>query len=126
MNNLGLNEEKFRNLSCQERCNLLNNNPVLAARYFQHKAEMFFIEMVFDGQLGKTKYYGLRIEFQERGSQHFHSYFLIFNAPNVNDETTCIDFIENTLNAQFPEPENEPELFELAKTYQIHSYSRTF
>ena len=72
MNNLGLNEEKFGNLSCQERCNLLHNNPVLAARHFQHKAEMFFIEMVFDGQLGKTIYYGLRIEFQERGSPHFH------------------------------------------------------
>ena len=35
---------------------------------------------------------------------------------------THIYYIEN---AQLPEPENEPNLFELVKTYQIHSHSRT-
>ena len=37
LNNLGLSDEELKNLSYQERCNLLNKNPVLVARYFQYK-----------------------------------------------------------------------------------------
>ena len=47
-------------------CNLLNNNPVLVARHFQYKVEVFFKDIIFDGPLGKTKYYAICIEFQER------------------------------------------------------------
>ena len=35
LNNLGLSDEELKNLSYQERCNILNNNPVLVARHFQ-------------------------------------------------------------------------------------------
>ena len=35
LNNLGLSDEELKDLSYQERCNLLNNNPVLVARHCQ-------------------------------------------------------------------------------------------
>ena len=35
LNNLELIEEQLEKLSYQESCNLLNNSPVLVARYFQ-------------------------------------------------------------------------------------------
>ena len=35
LNNFGLSEEELKKLSDQERCNLLNDNPVLASRHFQ-------------------------------------------------------------------------------------------
>ena len=38
--------------------------------------------------------------------------------------TQPIMILLKTLNAQLPEPENEPDLFELVKTYQTHSHSR--
>ena len=72
LNNLGLSEEELKNLSYQERGNLLNNNQVLVARHFQYKVEVFFKQIIIDGPLGKTKYYALRIEFQERGIPHVH------------------------------------------------------
>ena len=31
LNNLGIREEELKNLSYQDRCNLLNNNPALVA-----------------------------------------------------------------------------------------------
>ena len=34
-------------------------------------------------------------------------------------------FVERTKNAVLPDPESEPDLFELVKLYQIHSHSRT-
>ena len=125
LNNLGLSDEELNNLSYQQRCNMLNNNPVLVARHFQYKVELFFKEIILDGPLGKTKYYALRIEFQERGSPHVHSFIWIFNAPNIQDEEAYIQFVESTINAQLPDFNDQPELFHLVKTYQIHAHSRT-
>ena len=125
LNNLGLHKEELKILSYQERCNLSNNNSVLVARHFQYKVEVFFKEIIFDGPLVKTKYYAIRIEFKERGSSYVHSFIWIFNTPNIQNDADYIDFIEKTINAQFPNHLNDPELFELVKKYQIHAHSRT-
>ena len=61
----------------------MNNNPVPVARRFQCKVGVFFKEIIIDGPLGKTKYYAMRIEFQERGSPHVHSFVWILNAANI-------------------------------------------
>ena len=53
-----------KKLIYQEWCNLLNNNPVLVARHFKYKAEVFFKETILDGPLEKTQNYAIRIEFQ--------------------------------------------------------------
>ena len=74
LNNLGLSDEELKNISYQERYNLLNNNPVLVARHFQYKVEVFFKEIILDDPLEKTKYYTICIEFHGRGSPHVHSY----------------------------------------------------
>ena len=124
LNNLGLSDEELKNLSYQERCNLLKKNPVRVGRHFQYKVEVFFKEIILDGPLGKTKYYAIRIEFQERGSPHVHSFIWIFNAPNIQNETAYIEFIEKTINAPLSDHLKEPECFELVKTYQGHAHSR--
>ena len=108
---------------------MLNNNPVLVARHFQYKVEVFFKEIIIDGPLGKTNYYAIGIEFQERGSPHVHSFIWILNVPNIQNEAAyheaAIKFIEQTVNAQVPDPLNDPELFEFVKTYQVHAHSKT-
>ena len=120
LNNLGLRKEELKILSYQERCNLSNNNSVLVPGQFQYKVEVFFREIIFDGPLGKTKYYAIRIEFKD-----LKTFIWIFNAPNIQNEADYIDFIEKTITAQFPNHLNDPELFELVKKYQIHAHSRT-
>ena len=57
LNNMGVSKEELENLNYQERCNLLNNNPVFVAKHFQCKDELFFKEIILDGSLGKIKYY---------------------------------------------------------------------
>ena len=104
---------------------MLNNNRVLVARHFQYKVEVFFKEIIIDGPLGKTKYYAIRIKFQERGSPYVHSFIWILNAPTIQNEATYIMFIERTINAQLSDPLNDPELFELIKTDQVHAHSQT-
>ena len=75
--------------------------------------------------MGKAKYYTISIEFRERGGPHVHSFILVFNAPNIENETAYIEFIEKTINAQLSEHLKDLELFELVKTYQVHVHSRT-
>ena len=113
LNNLDLNHEELKNLSYQEWCNLLSNNPVVVARHFQYKVEVFFKELILDGPLGKTKYYAIGIEFQEGGSPHVYSFIWIFNAPNIENESACIELIQKTINAQLPNHLKDLQLFEL-------------
>ena len=78
-----------------------------------------------DDPLGKTKYYATRMEFQEKSSSHSHLFIWVFSAAIFQNQYFWIDFIEKAINAQFCDHLNNPELFELTKTYQVYAYSRT-
>ena len=58
----------------------------------------------------------------KKGSPHVHSFTWIFNAPNIESR---FGFNEKTINPQLPNYLNNPEIFELVKTYQVHAHSRT-
>ena len=47
-----------------ERSHYLNLNPVVLARHFQYRVEVFFKVIIIDGPLGKVKYHAVRVEFQ--------------------------------------------------------------
>ena len=53
LKNLNLNEDKVQNVSYQEKCKLLNMNPVHVAWYFQYQVEVFFKDNLVDSPLGK-------------------------------------------------------------------------
>ena len=93
LNKLGLSDEKLKNSSYQKQCNLSNNKPVVAARYFQYRFEVFFKERILDCSLGKTKYCVMHIEFKERASLHIDSLIWIFNVLNIPNKADYIGFI---------------------------------
>ena len=114
-------------MTYHKRCDTLNKNPVLVARHFQYRVEMVFKVIVIDGPLGKTQYYAIRVEFQVRGSLHIRSFIWILNAPkltkvNIDDYRKWVDSV---IRSDLRHPNNEPALFELVKTYQIHRHSKT-
>ena len=127
LNGLHLSKEDIANLSYHDRCNLLNSNPVLVARHFQYRVEVFFKEIVINGPLGPCKSFVIRIEFQVRGSPHVHSFLWIVNAPSLtkNTKNEYIQWVDNIISAYLPNHVEEPKLFELVKTYQLHRHSRT-
>ena len=63
LHKLDISGEDTENLTYRDRCCLLNSNPVLVARHFQYRGEVFFKEIFVDGALRKTTYYSLRIDF---------------------------------------------------------------
>ena len=95
------------------------------ARHLQYKAEVFLKKIIPDSPLGKTKYHAIHIEFQERGSPHVHSFIWIFDRPNIQKEAAYIEFIEKTTYRHLEDHLNDPELFELVKTCQVHVHSST-
>ena len=87
LNRVDISDEEVDEMSYHERCDTLNKNPVLVARHFQYRVEIFFKTIVLDGPLGKTQYYVIRVEFQVRGSPHIHSCIWILNAPKLTKVT---------------------------------------
>ena len=58
-----LTQEKIDHMDFFTRCGYLNQNPVLLARRFQYRVEMFFKVIVIDALLGKVKYHAICTEF---------------------------------------------------------------
>ena len=122
-----LTEEEIINLNYFERTKILNSNPVLLARHFQYRVETFFKEIIVDGSLGKVKYYAIRVEFQVRGSPHIHSLLWVDGAPILTKENKSqyIEFVDSVVKCELPNREEEPDLYNLVLTYQIHSHSKS-
>ena len=89
--NQGINmtDEQIEALSYNERCSLLNLNPVVVAKHFQYRVETFFKEVLMSNAtpIGKIIYYALRIEFQMRGSPHLHALVWTADCPKLSHET---------------------------------------
>ena len=124
-----LTDEQVDALSYNERCSLLNLNPVIVAKHFQYRVETFFTEVLLSSTnpIGKIVYYALRIEFQMRGSPHLHALIWTSDCPKLTSETKedYIDYIDQRVHAYLPNEDQDPELHELVKTYQKHSHSKT-
>ena len=124
-----LTDEQVDALSYNERCSLLNLNPVIVAKHFQYRVETFFTEVLLSSAnpIGKIVYYALRIEFQMRGSPHLHALIWTSDCPKLTSETkeSYIDYIDQRVHAYLPNEDHDPELHELVKTYQKHTHSKT-
>ncbi len=81
-----------------QKCNLLKNNPVTAARMFDHRFRCFLRDVIMSPAqpIGKIIDYFYRVEFQQRGSPHTHCLFWVENAPKIgtNTDQEVIDLID--------------------------------
>ena len=70
-------------VSYEEKCGWLRRNPVTAARHFQYRLSTFFQDVLKSNAkpLGEIVEYGIRVEFQARGSQHAHCVLWVKDAP---------------------------------------------
>ena len=124
-----MSDEKVEALSYSERCSLLNLNPVIVAKHFQYRVEIFFKEVLMSNAnpIGKIIYYALRIEFQMRGSPHLHALIWTSDCPRLTSENkqAYIEFVDKHIQANLPNKDTEPLLHELVLTYQKHTHSKT-
>ena len=124
-----LTDEQVDALSYNERCQMLNLNPVVVAKHFQYRVETFFTEVLLTKAkpIGKIVYYALRIEFQMRGSPHLHALIWCDDCPKLDNDNkqSYIDYIDKHVHAYLPNEDEDTELHNLVKMYQKHSHSKT-
>ena len=106
---------------------MLNLNPVVVAKHFQHRLETLFTELLLSDKkpIGKIIDYALRIEFQMRWSPHLHALIWTSDCPKLTSDNkdVYVEFIDKHVQAYLPDKETEPELHDLVKTYQKHNHS---
>ena len=124
-----MTNEEVDALSYNERCSMLNLNPVVVAKHFQYRVETFFTEVLLSNAnpIGKIVYYALRIEFQMRGSPHLHALIWTSDCPKLTPDTkqAYINFVDQHVHANLPNKDEDSGLHELVKTYQKHNHSKT-
>ena len=109
-----------------ERCRYLNLNPVVLARHFQYRVEVFFKVIIIDDPLGKVKYHAVRVEFQVRGSPHINSFLWVLDAQILTKDNAdeYRQFIDSIVKAFVSDINENPEFFHLVTTYEVHSHSK--
>ena len=120
--NLKMTAEEIKAMDYFKRCKFLNDNPVTVLRHFEHRVEVFFREVILiSGPLSNVNYYAIRVEFQVRGSPHVHSCLWVHNSPTIDgDQDLYVKYLDSVISANMPSQNDDPELYELVKTYQVH------
>jgi len=89
-NGRSLSDDDIQALSYEEKATMLRNDPVLAARHFDHRLKAFFTDVLMRGSaLGPVKHYFYRVEFQMRGSPHTHCLIWTSDGPDMNSATSA-------------------------------------
>ena len=105
--------EEVEALSYNERCQMLNANPVVVAKNFQHRVETFFSEVLLSNRnpIGKITYYALHIEFQMRGFPHLQALMWTSDCPKLAAETkdAYVEYIDKHVQAFLPNENEDPE-----------------
>ncbi|MCP3668651.1 MAG: hypothetical protein GY696_40250, partial [Gammaproteobacteria bacterium] len=103
------------------RENLLPNQtamdrPDLVSRVFHMKCEQLIEDIAKGNIFGTTVAHIYVIEFQKRGLPHCHLLVILAEPDKPKTE----EIIDKICNAEIPNPEAEPVLFERVKTHMIH------
>ena len=119
-------DDELNNMSWQEKCRLIQSDPVTCARHFDFSTQKFINGFLLsDGNpLGNVTDYFYRIEYQQRGSPHVHMIVYCKDAPifgQDSDEDVC-EYIDRFITCH--KPEEESEISELVK-FQTHKHTHT-
>ncbi|XP_033832459.1 uncharacterized protein LOC117379863 [Periophthalmus magnuspinnatus] len=115
--------ETSESLEYAERCELLRNRPVTAARMFDYRWHLLLNYVLLSSlnPIGKIKDYFYRVEFQQRGSPHVHALFWIEDAPEIgkNTDEEVVKFINKYITCEIPT--QDQQLAETVTSVQQHS-----
>ncbi len=118
--------DELNNLTWQEKCRLIQSDPVTCARHFDFQFNTFLKDVLMSeiAPIGKIKDWFYRVEYQQRGSPHIHMLIWLENAPvyGVDKDEDVVAYIDSIITCR--KPNNDPELIELVNR-QTHRHSHT-
>jgi DNA replication protein DnaC len=92
------------------------DRPDLVARVFQLKKKAILDEIYKHGIFGHAVAYVYTIEFQKRGLPHMHCLIFLQDLYKL----TSVEAIDSCIWARWPDPEKEPQLFEVVMQCMVH------
>ena len=118
--------QELNNLTWEEKCRLIQSDPVTCARHFDFQFNTFLKDVLMSelAPLGKIKDWFYRVEYQQRGSPHIHMLIWLDNAPvfGVDKDEDVVAYIDRVITCS--KPESDPELQDLVNR-QTHRHSHT-
>ncbi|PNX64152.1 helicase-like protein, partial [Trifolium pratense] len=92
------------------------DRPDIVSKVFKIKFDELMKDLTKRHILGKVLAYMYTIEFQKRGLPHAH--ILIFLHPSSKYPSP--EDIDTIISAEIPNPDSDPELYNLVKKHMIH------
>ena len=94
-----------------------HDRPDLICRVFRLKMQQLIDDIYKNGIFGRTVARVYTVEFQKRGLPHIH--MVIFFHPDHKLRTP--EDVDSLLSAEFPDENEQPELFDLVKRFMVHT-----
>ena len=121
---LGMVLDNITYQDATSRSNLLDSirsDPLLTAFHFDRRFKALFKHVINGPEhpLGKVVDYFICVEFQNRGSAHYHIFFWIEGIPQkINEDSIPIllDYINKVIHTNIPDKATDPELHQLVKS----------
>lgn len=118
-------DDDIKNMSWQQKSNLIQKDPVTCARNFDHMVKLFIQDVLRSDvmPIGEITDYFYRVEFQQRGSPHIHGLFWIRDAPQYgkSSEEEVVNFVDKYVTCQNDKSIAMEDLVNL----QIHRHAKT-
>ncbi len=105
----------------------MRHNPLMTAIHFERrfKALMKHVIHAKHKPLGNVKDWFIRVEFQNRGSCHYHMFLWVDGIPSaVSDDPRLLSYISQVIHTDIPSQADDPELYQLVRRLQTHSHSQ--
>ena len=101
---------------------LLTMDPVLTSTYIHNKFKSLHKFILESCCLGEFEHWFYRIEYQSRGTPHFHCLYWIKDAPIIgkSSDEVVIKFISEHITCKFPSVSENSELHEIVNKYLNH------
>ena len=117
---------ELENLDWNEKCRLIQSDPVTCARHFDFQFNTFLKQFLMSNYapLGKIQDWFYRVEHQQRGSLHIHMLIWLEGAPvfGVDKDEDMTSFIDQIITCQ--KPVDDTTLLNLVNR-QTHRHSHT-
>ena len=119
-------DNELENLNWEDRCRLIQGDPVTCARHFDYQVNQFINNFLLSkaAPLGKIADWFYRVEYQQRGSPHIHMLIWLENAPTfgVDFDYDVVKLIDKIITCE--RPTEDSDLLALVNR-QVHRHSHT-
>ena len=119
-------DEQLESLNWEDRCRLIQSDPVTCARHFDYQVNQFMTNFLLSSAepLGKISDWFYRVEYQQRGSPHIHMLMWLEGAPEfkIDSDQEVTAYIDKIITCE--KPVDNSELMNLVNR-QEHRHSHT-